>query len=210
MFASFRDDGSDALTRRNLAFVGVDLAGPLPRFALPPIVQLSLAPLLAQRARSAHTLEVALGYLLPREIEVGVESFVERVIDIQPDQRVSLGIANTTLGVDFTIGRRIFDRSGRFRVHLGPVSHETFERLLPGQPLYTTLRNIIHQFTRGVLEAEVEVRVKAEDSPRFALGNQRGAILGRTTRLNTREAVGMRARIVLGEQDEHVTPEILQ
>jgi type VI secretion system protein ImpH len=208
-FASFRNDGSDPLTRRSLAFVGVDMAGALPRFALPPIVQLSLAQLLAQRARSARTLEVALSYLLPEHIEIAVESFVERVIDIQVDQRVKVGIANTTLAEDFTIGRRILDRSGRFRVHLGPVDYDTYQSILPGQPLYATLRDIIHQFTRGILEAEVEVRLKAEDSPRFALGDRRGAILGQTTRLNAREIAAMRARIVLKEEDEHVTPEIL-
>lgn len=208
-FASFRSDGTDPLTRRSLAFVGVDFAGALPRFSLPPIVQLSLAQLLAQRSRSARTLEIALAHILSEDIRVRVENFVERIVEINDSERVRLGITRTTLGEDFTIGRRICDRSGRFRVHIGPVGYEVFHQLLPGEPLYATLREVIHQFTRGILEAELEVRISAEETPRFALGDRRGAVLGVTTRLNTHVVGGMRARIVLKEEEEHVAPEIL-
>jgi type VI secretion system protein ImpH len=207
-YSGFRDDGKDVFTQRALAFVGVDTHGASPRFNLPLSFQLSLAPLLSNRTRSARTLEVALRRVLPEGIDVWIESFVERVVEIPKEQRIRLGIANTTLAEDVVIGRRVHDRSGRFRIHVGPVSYERYEELLPGKNLHIALGRIVDHLSRGTLEAELEVRVKEEDTPHFMLGDPRGAILGSTTRLGGRIKRALRARILLG--DEHAeTPPVL-
>lgn len=207
--AGYRADGSDVLMRRGLAFVGVDIAGALPRHSLPPIMQLALAPLLSQRTRSARTLQIVFEHLLPPGVEVNIQSFIERFVTIAEDQRVSLGRLNTSLDRDFTIGRRVRDRAGRFRVSMGPVSYPDFERLMPGGPLYPMIRTIIEQFSRGIAEAELEVSLKEEDSPRFALGSRRGALLGRTTQIAMPRVRPMRMRVVLKDESEHAAPQMV-
>ncbi|MCA9645782.1 MAG: type VI secretion system baseplate subunit TssG [Polyangiaceae bacterium] len=206
--AGFRTDGSDPFTRRALAFVGVDPGAPLGSDALPPRLLLTLAPILAQRTRSSRTLEIALRRLLPG-VTVGVEPFVERQVRIPFDQRVKLGVKNTSLDSDFTIGERVLDRAGRFRVKVGPVDYEDFEALMPGGENYPLLRQVVHQFTRGVLEPELEVTLATDQSPRFQLGNSRGALLGTTTQLVTKREKPMKMRVVLAENTKNVVPQLV-
>ncbi len=197
MYATHRVDGQDRLTRRVLAFVGVDAFGAPQRLGLAPIDLLALAPLLGVRTRSARTLEIVLSRVFPG-IGVDVNSFVSRRVLLSDDQCAKLGQQNGTLGTNFTIGRTVLDRSGRFGVQIGPVDYELFEALLPGGAHHTKLREIVQQFTRGVLEAEVEVVLKEDQTPRFQLGS-RGSSLGVTTTLRSPEGKGLKANFVMSD-----------
>lgn len=200
MYASHRLDGSDRLTRRALAFVGVDGFGAAPSLGVPPIDLLALAPLLGLRTRSARTLEIVLGTVFPG-IGASVQGFIARRVRLSDDQCAKLGVQNGTLGTNFTIGRSVLDRSGRFGVQIGPVDYELFEALLPGGQHHTKLREIVQQFTRGVLESEVEVLLKEDQTPRFQLGSK-GAMLGVTTTLRSPEGKALKAKFVLSDVAE--------
>lgn len=200
MYATHRSDGQDRLTRRALALVGVDAFGAMPHLGLPPIDLLGLAPLLAVRTRSSRTLEIVMSRVFPG-IGVGVQSFLERRVMLSDDQRAKLGVQNGTLGTNFTIGRSVLDRSGRFGVSIGPVDYPLFEALLPGGQHHTKLREIVQQFTRGVLEAEVEVLLKEDQTPRFQLGSK-GSMLGVTTTLRSPEGKSIKAKFVLSDVAE--------
>lgn len=206
--AGFRSDGTDAFTRRALSFVGVDADGAMPKQGLPATELLALAPLLAVRTRSSRTLKIILQRLIPGAF-IDIESFVQRRVKLEHDQRVLLGVQNSTLSEDLTIGRRVTDRSGRFRVIIGPVEYNVFEALMPGGRYHAMLRKIVDQFSRGILEAELELRVAEDDSPRFRLGDRRGAILAHTTNLVSKRKKGMRARVVLSEDLAEAKPIIL-
>lgn len=125
-----------------------------------------------------------------------VECFVLRRTELREEQRVTLGVRNSTLGVDMAIGRTVADRSGRFRVVLGPLTEEQAEDLEPGGRLHPTLLAILDHAGGGVLEAEVELVVAAEHVPRFALGVRKKAELGRSTRLAQRDAGPLRSRFL--------------
>jgi type VI secretion system protein ImpH len=205
----FRSDGTDAFTRRALVFVGVDANGAMPRQGLPAIELLGLASLLAHRTRSARTLQIILQRLIPGT-PVSIKQFVLRRVKLDHDQRVHLGVQNTTIGENFTIGRSVIDRSGRFRVAVGPVDYDVFEALMPGGRYHTTLRKIVEQFSRGVLESELELKVKEDAAPRFQLGNPRGAILGTTTTIAAAQRKGaMRARVVLSDDISEAKPQLI-
>jgi type VI secretion system protein ImpH len=200
MYATHRSDGQDRLTRRALAFVGVDGFGAPQHLGLAPIDLLSLAPLLGVRTRSARTLEIVLARVFPG-IDVGVDSFQTRRVMLGDDQCAKLGRQNGTLGENFTIGRSVLDRSGRFGVQIGPVDYPLFEALLPGGQHHTKLREIVQQFTRGVLEAGVEVLLREDQTPRFKLGSA-GSKLGITTTLRSPEGKALKARFVLSDNPE--------
>lgn len=179
---SFRGDGKDAFTRRALSFVGMDFYGAIPQSGLPPFVQLALAPLLSLRTRPERTLRIVLGRLFPG-ITVDIVPFIGRRARIEKDEQVSLGVHNTTLGADVTVGTKVHDRASRFRVCLGPVGHDLYDRIMPGGQHYPVLRTIIEHFTRGVLECELEVTL-ADDAPvQFQLCHPRSSVLGVNTQL---------------------------
>lgn len=195
LHASHRTDATDPFTSRALAFVGVDMRGAPYERGLPPLVQLGLAPLLARRARTAAALKVVAARVLP-DMPLEVECFVLRHTEMRVEQRVTLGVRNSTLNQDMAIGKRVSDRSGRFRVRLGPLTQEQADAVSPGGSLHDTLLAVLDYGAGGVLEAEVEVIMAADQVARFRLGAARGASLGRSTRLGTREPAPLTSRFV--------------
>jgi type VI secretion system protein ImpH len=206
--ASFRRDGGDRFTPRALAFVGLDMRATPPKRGLPPADQLALAPLLALRTRPSRTLQIVLERLFPGT-HVEIVPFVARRIEIEPVQRVQLGVANCKLDVDFAVGKSVEDRSGTFRVVIGPLGYEAFEAFIPGGRLHARLRQIIEQFSGGVLQPEVELQVAPEVAPRFELGGPRGTRLGVGSQLAGKRTKPMRVRITLSDRFEHARAKII-
>lgn len=205
--AEARSDGRDAMTRRALAFVGVDAAA-MPNGGLSAAHLLGLAPLLAIRSRSGRALKVLLEATLPN-VPVEIEGFVLRTVVLDDAERNKLGVQNSELGLNFTIGGRVKDRSGRFRTRLGPVSYETLEELMPNGKHHDRLRSMLDQFTRGILEAEVEVVLSDGDTPRFQLGSNRGSSLGLNTMLGRLGDGPSRVRFTMTADPAGVKPQFI-
>jgi type VI secretion system protein ImpH len=205
--AGFRLDSSDAFSRRMLAFVGVDIGGAVPRRGLEPLQLLALAPLAASRTRPGRTLQIVLERFLPG-VRIGLEPFVLRRVQIRDDDRCMIGVQNNVLNVDFTIGRTVADRSGRFRIVVGPVDYPTFESLMPGGRQHSRLRDVIYQFVPAHLEPELELVLGTEHAPQFQLAGERGSRLGVTTHLPMKKNKGMRARVVLSESVAEAVPHL--
>jgi type VI secretion system protein ImpH len=199
-----RVDMTDPFTRRALALVGVDVAGALPEHSIEPLRLLGLAPLLGLRARTPHALATVAAALL-EGIEVRIESFVLRRTELLPEQRMTLGVRNSRLGVDTVVGGSVADRTSRYRLVMGPLSSEHFTAVSPGGRLHDTLCAICTHFSDGVLEAEVEIEMAPEQVPRFKLGDlgQR-ARLGHTTRLGLQSGTSLRSRFVVGASSKDV------
>ena len=205
--AGFRIDGDDSYTRRALSFIGVDTQGAIADSGLNRFDQLALAPLLSLRVRSGRSLELVLRYALRRivpDARIWVEPFVVRRVEIEGEQRVQLGVRSTTLNEDMTIGGSVLDQSGRFRVHISPVTHEAYESLMPGGQHYPLVRNLIAHFSRGHLEAELEVEI-AGSSSGFRLASARSSTLGVTTQLGA-EPRPFQMRVLLSESISEAKP----
>lgn len=204
--AGFRLDGSDVFTRRMLTFVGVDFAAPSKR-GLEPLQLLALTPLMSTRTRPLRTLGIVLDLVLPK-IPISVETFVLREVAIREDDRAVLRGHNNVLGQTFVIGRQVLDRSGRFRVVLGPVDFAMFQELMPGGARHAKLRDVILQFSPLHLEAELEVVLGTQHGLRFQLAGQTGSRLGIDTHVPRPQSQGMRGRVVLSYADDVAVPQL--
>jgi type VI secretion system protein ImpH len=198
----FKADGTDVFSRRMLSFVGVDIGGATHQHGLNPLELLGMAPLLATRTRSSRMLNIILERALPEGAALTLEQFVARRVTIEPNDRILLGRQRHQLAATFLIGKSVIDRSGRFRVTVGPVDQETYEALMPGGARHEALRDIILQFVPPNIEPELELLMSGGTAACFQLGSAKSSSLGVSTRIPLKDTSGaVRARILLTDPD---------
>ncbi len=191
-------DGTDAWSRRLLALAGVDAYDRPPPPGFTAAQLLRLAPLLAARARTPRTLELALQDVLADVLDGGtvkVTEFVGQWSPIDLADRTRLGQAGSRLGSSFVVGSRTFDKAGAFEIELGPVGHATYRRFLPGGDLTARIDATVALFTRDAPEHVLQVLLREDAVPRVQLGQRTQAGLGRDTWLGARTGRATRVRI---------------
>lgn len=175
---SYRRQGKDAFTRRMFCSVGLDgfrdHPTPIHRF-----LYLKYAPLLASKSRSVRGLQHVLDDLFGT-MGAKIDQFVGHWTLIEKPYRNKLGVMNHQLGESLTIGRYVFDGSGRYTIVLGPLGYDEYLSFLPGGHRRPVLRGICATFTRGAYDVMLELHVKTDSAPRFQLGAPRAATLKRT------------------------------
>jgi type VI secretion system protein ImpH len=194
----YRQKGSDPFTRRMFCTVGLDgmkdAETPLDRF-----LHLRYAPILASKSRSVRGLQVVLDDLFGH-MGVKIEQFVGHWTLIEKPHRNKIGVMNHQLGESLTIGRYVYDGTGRFNVVLGPLSYDDYLSFLPGGHRRPLLRAVVGTFTRGQQDVILELHVKTDDAPRWQLGSPRAATLKRTAWLGGH--VGQQFKISVPLEDK--------
>ena len=136
--------------------------------------------LLAMRGRSAATVAGIVSYYFDG-LPVAVREFVERSVPIAAEQRARLGRAGCTLAADCTIGAAARDVAGKFRIAIGPVGLERFLGLLPDQPDFRALVDLINFLLKDPLAFDVELTLDRRDLPDLRLGQYSDCRLGWST-----------------------------
>lgn len=198
----YRRKGLDPFTRRMLCAVGIDGVRD-DDAALSRFLKLRYAPLLATKSRSVRGLSVVLEDLFGH-VGVRVDQFIGHWTRIEKHNRNKLGMMNHQLGESLTIGRYVYDGTGRFNVALGPLSYEDYLTFLPGGRRRPLLRAVVSTFTRGQQDVMLELSVKTDDAPRLQLGNPRAATLKRTAWLGGH--VGAQFKITVPLEDKPTDP----
>lgn len=159
------------------SLMGMGLEGLRGRDALPDEVRLHWAGLFAMPTRPAEGLERILAGYFGGPVEV--EPLRGHWIDIPRPMLSRLGGEECGLGTTATLGERVWDCAGKFRVVVGPVGYEAFSRLLPGTDSLARLRSLVHAWTGGTLWWDLQVVLKKDEIPRTRLDG--GSGLGWTT-----------------------------
>ncbi len=173
----YADGGTDPMTNRMLCLVGMGTPGMAAGTGFPLPLLLRGSGLLGGHARSAPALR---GFLEDQfdGVPVAVESFRERTVPISPEQTLRLGGANARLGDSACLGESLIDRTGAFRVVLGPLDAEDALRFLPGREEFRRLTAFTRFFVTDPLDFDVALRVRPEHVPPLRLGGDGGQPLG--------------------------------
>lgn len=164
--------GDDRFAPRVGAVAGFGLAALRDRTALPDEVQLHWAGLFALPTRPAEGLErVLAGYL---GLPVRVEPNTGHWIHLPPASHSRLGGTECRLGDSATLGERVWDCAGRFRVVVGPVGRADFERLLPGRASLARLTALVRAWTHDELWWDVQVVLRRAEVPGTRLDGSSG------------------------------------
>ncbi len=166
------------LSRRLFNLMGLDESRPIRGFKHPGLL-LRYGGLFAMGVRSASGLETLLSDVL--RVPVRIAQRVERKVPIPPDQRATLG-ANVRLGVQASLGKKAADTGGGFRILIGPLSTEDYQRLVPGTEDHERLQSLTALYLSSPLAWDVELTMADHKKPQtVCLGHPRFSRLGLDT-----------------------------
>lgn len=157
---------------------------------------LRYAGILGQFPRSALGLQTIIADALAVPAEV-IPCRLRRVA-IPPDQRLAVGMTGSALGIDTVVGGELEDRTGMFRLRLGPLTRDQFAALLPGAPARRTLDILVGLYLDAPLAWDVELVLAAGEAPAACLGATPATRLGWNGWLG-QPATGACARVTFPE-----------
>lgn len=179
-----RADGDDAFTQRFLSLIGFHSREIRAGTRLPAVRLLKYAGILLQRTRPADSLERLLSDWFAG-IPVCVVPCSPHWVPLRSTSWNRLGIGPSTLGVDMTLGNRIYDRNTTYKIVVGPVEYSTYLRFLPEGEDHATLVELADLFTGRTLRATFAVRLLGEHRTTPGLDPENGPRLGWTSWLSS-------------------------
>ena len=175
----YEPGAKDALSGFVLAFVG--LTDPLthPLTELPVHRLLKYVGLTAPQTRPPVNLERVLSEYF-RGLPVNIREYVRRWVAIPPEQLNRIGSANSSLGVDLSVGSRIPDRCGKVTIEVGPVGYPEYLQFLPGTKKFHDLCALVRVWSFEHYDFDIQIEVKREEVPPSELGGDSPPRLGLT------------------------------
>jgi type VI secretion system protein ImpH len=168
--------GDDAHSQRALCLTG--LATPK-AFDNPPLRLAAFAGRLSCRVRNAEGLKKLIEDFFPT-LQVTIRENEPRWWPIPERPRMGRGSASLKLGANATIGEKIFDVSGKFRIVLAPLTLVEYMDFLPGGGYAAMIQYLVRLYAPDYLDFDVALRLKTSEIPRLRMG-MKGTQLGLTT-----------------------------
>jgi type VI secretion system protein ImpH len=137
---------------------------------LPEKALLFFTGILARSVRNRDGLDALLtGFFGER---ARVEEFIGQWLEIPLADRARLASreANAGLGFGASLGRAVWDRQHRIRVHLGPLDLERYEDFLPGRRGLRRLAAWMAEYVGDELDWDARLVLAGEQVPRARLG----------------------------------------
>jgi type VI secretion system protein ImpH len=166
------------------SLIGIGAPSLRGRDAISDFAKLHFAGLLAGRARPAAGLATILSEFF--KLPVRIDQFIGHWMVLPADSQSRLGryTGSNALGVSAVLGSKIWDSQNKFRIVLGPLGHDDYQRMLPGGDSMARLRAWVRNYAGLVLDWDVQLILKKEEVPALKLGG--GTRLGWNTWLHSK------------------------
>jgi len=140
--------------------------------------KLHFAGLMANQRRPAAGLVTILRAYF--KLPVAIEQFVGHWMKIPLDGQTRIGMQDrgNRLGSSAVLGRTVWDCQHKFRLVIGPLGIEDYQRMLPGGDSMSRLLAWVRNYAGMVLDWDVRLILRQDEVPRLALGRRK---LGWTT-----------------------------
>jgi type VI secretion system protein ImpH len=173
-------EGTDDYSRRVFSLLGLGTVQLIGSSGLPSVRLLRYAGLFTRKPHSASGMAGMLRdyFALPA---IAVNQCRERWTPIDPAQRNRLGVMNSMLGKDLSIGAKVRDFGSKFRVVIGPLALPDYLRFLPESKDYAAVINLVRLYATDRLDFDLELRLKAEETPPLRLSSNSPLRLGWTS-----------------------------
>lgn len=212
--------GDDQFAKWLGAWFGLAPAEFRARDAVPDDAKRFQAGILSRGVKNAEGLVLLLQQHFA--VPVRVQSFVGHWMALRSLDRTRLGVGqlaepSAQLGISATIGSKVWDRQGKFRLHIGPLSLMQYESFLPGSATLTVLRDWVRQYLGLARVWDVRLALAAPEVPAARLGRgtnchdpaHAGSRLGWTSWLGGAARRGERRAAPAARDDLVFSPEAL-
>jgi type VI secretion system protein ImpH len=166
------------------ALFGLGMPSLRNRDEIPDLAKLHFAGRLASQTRNAEGLAAMIKRFF--NLPATIEQFVGEWLKLPEDCFCRLGVSpqTATLGVNIAIGERVWQCQQKFRIILGPLDFEDYERLLPGRESGKRLRALVRNYVGDGMNWDVNLVLKNQKVPPMRLGQD--SLLGWNTWLGKR------------------------
>jgi type VI secretion system protein ImpH len=164
------------------AFLGVSPAAFRDRDTLPDLAKFFHVGALIRQVRNPEGLVHILQHFF--RVPARIEEFVGHWMALGSGERSRLSAEGAGLGTGAVLGGRVWDRQHKFRIHLGPLTLDQYERFLPGGTAIKKLVDWVRMYLCYELDWDVRLLLKPGEVPSLMLGG--GQRLGWTTWLGRR------------------------
>jgi type VI secretion system protein ImpH len=185
-FVGYERREEDKLTTMLFSLIGLNTAGLAGRQAVHDQSLAFYSGLLAQQPRSAQSLTQILADYF--QVDVALEQFVGKWVRLPQNTQTCFDDAesvNTQLGGGAVLGDEVCDHQSSVRIKLGPLTRDQYLDFLPTKTAkaYPALKALLKFFSNDVIDFEIQLILKREETPALKLGasDHSGLMLGWTT-----------------------------
>ena len=169
----------DEVSAHILSFIGLRDPSVQDLTHLPIARLVRYVGLLAPRTRPLIGLRLLLADYFQID-SVRIKPWILRWVPVAAEQQNRIGFANSSLGQDMVLGSESPDRSGKFRVRMGPLAYEQYRSFLPDTERFRQLSALVHLWVGDRFDFDFEFILRREDIPEARMGGGEGAQLGWT------------------------------
>ncbi|HEE9788445.1 TPA: type VI secretion system baseplate subunit TssG [Enterobacter soli] len=190
-YICFRNGGTDGFSQRMYALVGLGNKSVRDKLAINHSKMLAYAGILATPGRSPDVVcnLVSHCFDLP---DVVIDNWQLRKVPVDLSQQNRLGVRYpkkktagyvpgcSVIGINFTLGARVPDRSGKFLLRIGNLSMSRYLSFLPDGNNHDALKMFISFLLRDQLAWDLRLDLAADQAQGMRLGERASACIKRT------------------------------
>ncbi len=169
---SYAVPGRDSISRQLFRLIGISTEPEKLSLPFQPERLLKYAGLWTMRPASAASMECVLRDYFS-EISLSVKSYLPVWSPIPEADQNRMGDATrqNRLGQNFSVGDRIFDISGGFRICLGPLCWSDYVAFLPDGNYFAEMMALVEFHRSDPLKLRVDTTIRAGEVPPAQLGS---------------------------------------
>lgn len=176
------DRGEDPFEQKIAALSGLKGQSHRVRDAMPDLAKRHFAGHLSLGTKTPEGLIAILSGFFGAPVRV--QQFVGTWLELEPDDTWQLG-QMVGLGRNANIGTKVWSRSSKFRLIMGPMPLADYERMLPGGDALERLKSVVRTYAGDALDWDVNLVLAGDEVPRASLGAS--TRLGHTSWVMTRD-----------------------
>jgi len=194
-FVRYLPDGTDGFSAHCFSLIGVHDKALRDESSIHWSLLLKYSGIIASKHRSAKSVSHIIAHYFNLE-SVEIKEWIQRNVQISPDQLSRLGTANFNLGETVVIGDQVPTRMGKFVISITRLTNGVFQDFLPNGKNYPILLELIEFLLKGQYAYDLELSLLPDEIPAFQLStqNDKPSYLGWST------VIGDRA----SDKDAHV------